>query len=229
MAFHSLKYIIAAGGVALLLGGAAFGVVSAQQPTPTPSEQPAQVGRGPHHQQFLEALAAKLGISTQRLQQAMDEVHRELGPPPGRAGHRGGPHGGGGMNLDVAAGTIGIPLDQLHQELTGKTLTDVARAHNVDPKAVADALKADHASRVDQAVANGRLTAEQAAQAKVDGAAKVDDMMTRTFAPVGPREGRGQGHGGHWRGGDRGGRGEGRGPERPASPTAPTAAPTSLQ
>lgn len=231
MASRSIKQALVAGAAALVIGGAALGVASAQQ-SPASFTAPAQAaGRqappasglsfpvsaatpgaqdGPREQQeqkFLDALAAKLGISTDKLKQAIDEVRQEQGLPPGGigGGHRGGPHGMG-MGLDAAATAIGITPEQLHEELTGKTLTDVANAHNVDPSKVAAALKADAIKRIDQAVTDGKLTSDQATQMKSDLDAKIQEMMTRTFQEGGPD---GHPHGGPGGPGGSGGQGEG--------------------
>jgi hypothetical protein len=82
-----------------------------------------------------------------------------------------------GPASDAAAKAIGISADQLRQELPGKSLADVAKAHNVDPKKVADAIKAELTTRIDQAVANNRLSADRAAQMKQHLSEQVDQMM----------------------------------------------------
>ncbi len=49
-----------------------------------------------------------------------------------------------GGPLAAAASALGITPDQLKQEQQGgKTLADVAKAHGVDPKVVADAIKTE--------------------------------------------------------------------------------------
>ena len=61
-----------------------------------------------------------------------------------------------------AARTMGISDDQLKKDMAeGKSLADIARAHNVDPKVVADALKAKRRSELDAAVAAGKLPKDQ--------------------------------------------------------------------
>ena len=98
------------------------------------------------------------------------------------------------QGLQSAANAIGITADQLRQELPGKSLADVAKAHNVDPKKVADRLKADAKSRIDQAVASGRVPADQAAQLNQGVDQMVDRFMDQKLpqrpAPgtPGPRE-----------------------------------------
>ncbi len=70
-----------------------------------------------------------------------------------------------GQEAQVAAQAIGISVDQLRQEIQGKSLAQVAQAHNVDPATVANAIKADLHNRVDQ---------------------QVDQLMTRTMTQRGP-------------------------------------------
>ena len=210
----ALKRALVAGGAAVVLGIGAIGVAAAQQstqPTPTPpgaQRTPgAQVARG---QQFLDALAKRLGVSTDALKQAIHDARKDsglpdrggfpLGPRPGGPG-RPGPRGGlppigplVGDAAKVAATTIGITPAQLRQELPGRSLADVARAHSVDPAKVADAIKADITTHIDQAVANGRLNADRAAQMKQRLSDQVDAQMDRqvptrpagTRAPGGP-------------------------------------------
>jgi hypothetical protein len=100
------------------------------------------------------------------------------------------------MGFDAAARAIGISPDQLRQELPGKSLADVAKAHNVDPTAVANAIKADATARIDRDVSAGRITAERAAQIKQDLSDRVDRMMTRQVPADAPQRGPGPRQGG---------------------------------
>lgn len=68
--------------------------------------------------------------------------------------------------LQDAAQAIGIPLDQLRQELPGKSLAEVAKAHSVSRDTLVSKLVAAETARIDDAVAKGRLTADQAARSK---------------------------------------------------------------
>jgi hypothetical protein len=187
---------LAALGAAVVLGGTAVGVVGAQQP-PTPTRTPGPAATAPATQapgtreqaynRLLDAVAAKLGVTGDRLRQAFDEARRELGVPERGPGGFGARRGGLGASLDVAATALGISVDQLRQDLAGRSLADVARARNVDPNRVATALKTDAATRIDQAVANGRLPADRAAQAKQDANTRIDQLMTQQV----PADGRG--------------------------------------
>lgn len=196
MKLSSMKRTVVAGAAALTLVGASLGVVAAQQ-APTAPGQPApgqqQGDRQQHRQQFIAALAARLGIAPEQLQQAMDQTRSELGIPgrgPGgggepRRGDVGDQRMGGGP--DAAAQALGISVDQLRQELAaGQTLTQVAQAHNVDPTTVANALKQAANARIDQEAAAGRIPADQVATAKQRAAERVDQLMRQAGPQRGP-------------------------------------------
>ena len=70
-----------------------------------------------------------------------------------------------GLDVD-AAKTIGISGAQLKAELPGKTLAQVAQAHNVSRDALVQALTAAAAARIDGAASAGKLSADQAAKLK---------------------------------------------------------------
>ena len=199
----AVKRGLVALGAAVVLGGAAVGAVGAQTPTPTRPAQgtpaPGTPGqRAQQEDQFLAAIAGKLGVTVDRLKQAMADARKDLGLPdhgrgfgfgsPGGPGHRGPGGPGGPVSFDVAAQAIGITPDQLRQELAGKSLSDVAKAHNVDPAKVSTALKNDAATRIDQAVTAGRLPADRAAQAKQDANTRIDQLMTQAL-PQRPADG----------------------------------------
>ncbi len=198
--------VLAVGGATVVLGGMAAGTVSAQQ-TPTPAQSPTPrqgvtgtqgADREAQQDNFLAALAAKLNVTVDQLKQAMQQTRQELGiPERGQGGHtksgaQGG-RGGPGIGLDAAARAIGIEANQLRQELAGKTLADVARAHGVDPNTVGSALKNEAITRIDQAVTAGRLTAEQANAMKQSLDQRIDQQLNRQApANAGQRGGRPQ-------------------------------------
>jgi transposase-like protein len=67
----------------------------------------------------------------------------------------------------LAASTIGIDTKALVDAVKGgQTVADVARAHNVDPQKVIDAVTAAANTKVDTAVTNGKLDADRAAKVK---------------------------------------------------------------
>jgi hypothetical protein len=198
-----LKRALLAGGTALVLTGGAIGLVSAQQtPTPPPATPGQNAPARPGPQAFIDALARRLGITSERLQQAMTEARQEVGLPDRGGKHGFGPGGPGGprgfgpgrgVDASVAAQAIGITPEQLRQELNGKSLAQVAEAHGKNPADVATALKNAANQRIDQAQSAGRLTAEQAAQAKQQVSQHIDQHMNQVMQPgQGPR-GRGPG------------------------------------
>jgi hypothetical protein len=74
-----------------------------------------------------------------------------------------GPGGHHGPRLDAAAAAIGVDAAALRDSLRdGQTLAQVAEANGVDPQAVIDALVAEADSRLDEGVANGRITQDEA-------------------------------------------------------------------
>jgi len=78
--------------------------------------------------------------------------------------------------VKIAASTIGIDAKTLVSEVrSGKTVAEVAQAHNVDPQKVIDAVIAAADQKIDQLVANGKLSAERAAMLK----SKLPALVTR--------------------------------------------------
>ena len=118
-------------------------------------------------------------------------------------GHR---HGFGmraGFGQEVAD-VLGLTTDELRTRLQGgESLADIAEAEGVDVQAVVDAIVAEHDERLDQAVADGRITQEQAderaatleehAQDMVDGT--LEARMGGMRGPGGHRHGMGMGPG----------------------------------
>ncbi|MDQ3809339.1 MAG: hypothetical protein M3336_03520, partial [Chloroflexota bacterium] len=116
------------------------------------------------HQEWLEAVATRLGVTPDRLDAAIQEVARERGlPPPLLLPAPGTPADAAGTfsiridsGLGAAASALGLSEDQLRREAAGRSLADIARAHNVEPGLVAEALKAQRRADIDAAVAQGK-------------------------------------------------------------------------
>jgi hypothetical protein len=103
----------------------------------------------------------------------------------------GGP--GRGRHLEAAATAIGIEVDALREALRNdQTVAEVAEANGVDPQTVVDALVADVSARIDEKVAEGELTQEEADEKK----AELPERMTALVngeRPARPeREGEGE-------------------------------------
>lgn len=135
-------------------------------------------------QAVVDALVAD---ATERL----EEIEAEL---PGRMtdlvnreglgdGPRGGHHRAMGEGLDAAAEALGLETDDLRDQLAdGATLAEVAEAQGVDVQVVIDALVAEATSHIDEAVADGRLDADEAEEMKSD----LVDRITERVNEGGP-------------------------------------------
>jgi AraC-like DNA-binding protein len=186
--FFSVRRGLAAGGAVLLLGGSAVSIALAQTPPPTPTAAGQNGTTG--YQAFVDALAKRLNITSAALQTAISQARSDAGLPaeggfgPGHGGP-GGP-GRGGLDLSVAATTIGLTQDELRQELATRSLADVATARGKNPSDVATALKNAAHTRIDQDVTAGRITAAQASQAKAQADQRIDQEMTQVRPQGGP-------------------------------------------
>lgn len=105
-----------------------------------------------------------------------------------RGGHRHGRFGRGGMHLDLIAETIGIEADDLRTALEeGQTIGEVAVDNGVDASVVVDALVAEMETKLDEAVTDGRLTEEQAAERLAGAADRAQALVDGELPPGGPR------------------------------------------
>ena len=172
---------------------------------------------------------AQADAMNQRLDQWQPGQGGPLGLPFGRGGFdhgKGGPERGmgpmgGSAVLDAAAKALGMTTADLTTELRGgKTLADVANAKNVSQDTVKQAIIAAQKAQVDQAQQAGRLTADQATQAKqhIDQESANLDLSKLFSGRGGPG---GFGPGGFERGA-RPGQVPGQAPNQaPTTPTAP--------
>jgi hypothetical protein len=195
-----VKRTVLAGIAAVTITAAGLGVAgvqltSAATPTPTATGAHGPGDRQAMQDKLMAAVAAKLNINVDKLTQAFGDARKDLGLPDHAAGggqghpggERGGPggeQGGPGGFLKPAADKLGLTGEQLWQELQGKSLTDVANAHKVDPKDVAKALKDAAYARIDQEKTDGKiLTDAQVSDAKKWAADRIDILMTRVMTP----------------------------------------------
>ena len=92
--------------------------------------------------------------------------------------------------FDTAASTIGITTDQLKTELQGgKSVAQVAQAHNVDVAKVKTAVLANAKTQLDQAVKDGKLTQAQADQANTMLTNRIDQILNSTQTNMGHKFG----------------------------------------
>jgi ribosomal protein S20 len=152
-------------------------------------------------QQALDALKTKLDEAVangritqeqadQRLADASTKIDEFLNSVPGD--HLpGGPglRGLGGPALETIAGVLGMDVETLRSELaSGKTVAEIAGDKT---QAVIDALVAEANAKVDEALANGRITEEQAATMKT----RIAEAITKFVNEGGPLKGLGKGFG----------------------------------
>ena len=88
----------------------------------------------------------------------------------------------GQATLDAAAKALGITSDELTTDLkNGQSISDVAKAKNVDLATVKTAMLASIKSELDTAVKNGKLTQAQADKAYQAATTHIDQFLTRSF------------------------------------------------
>ncbi|HSF25902.1 MAG TPA: hypothetical protein VLC50_00135 [Actinomycetes bacterium] len=184
----SLASLVAAGviGVAGITGLALVGpALVPANASPVEDEAPA------HHPVLrdrpadVKAALADLvsdGTLTQAQADAVAAKLREVGPrgPDGPHGPRGPRLRAGGVTvaLGVAAKALGITPGELRTALRqGDTLAEVAKAHGVDVPTLVDALVKAATTRVDAAVADGRLTSARAEKIKAQLRERITDLV----------------------------------------------------
>jgi len=115
--------------------------------------------------------------------------------PAGAHGDRAGrAHGMLKAGLDAAAKALGMTADELRTELrSGKTLGQVADDKGVSRTALVDALVAEANTRIDQAVADGRIPQDKADSIKSGISARITERLDRT-KPAGTHRGHRGGH-----------------------------------
>ena len=123
-----------------------------------------------------------------RITANVDDMVNRTGPPDGG---RGGGHFGLGHDDAAVAGYLGLSAAELRTQLeAGKSLADIAKAQGKSVDGLKAAIVAAAKTSLDQAVADGKLTADQAKQMLDRITANVDDMVNRTGPPDrGPRLG----------------------------------------
>ena len=92
------------------------------------------------------------------------------------------------IGLDIAADTIGIDLPLLIEGLReGQTIAEVAAAHGSSADAVIDALVGANQARLDELVADGSITAEEALTRAAEAAQRITALVNgdHEFPPFG--------------------------------------------
>jgi ribosomal protein S20 len=112
------------------------------------------------------------------------------GRPDDDGGHRHGRHGG--PRVEALEDVLGLTAEEIRDELeAGKTLAEVAEGQGISVEDLTDALVAAATERIDEAVAEGRLDADEAEERKADLEERIGEMVTRVPPEdLGERNGR---------------------------------------
>lgn len=188
------KFIAAVAAAAVVVGG---GVISSAVSAPaiaqaqeadTTTEPTTQV---PEFTSVLDELVAE-GVITQEQADTVSERLAERGY--GRFGRFG--HTGRGMHLETLADVIGVDAETIKAALAdGQTIAEIAADNGVDRQTVIDALTARSQEFLADAVADGRITQEEADEKAAEAATRIEGLVD------GEIEFRGRGHGRHGRDG----------------------------
>lgn len=181
---------LAVGSVAGLI---AVPAISGAQTSGTPSTAMAPADRPDPSVRMGETLKSLVDAGTITQSQADAVIAALIADMPARGDH--GPGGKGGPGLDVAAQALGVSVDELHAALDGgQTLAQVASDKGVNVQVVIDALVAERTNHINDEVASGEHTQEEADAKLADLTQKVTDMVNNPRPEGGPRGERG-GHG----------------------------------
>jgi polyhydroxyalkanoate synthesis regulator phasin len=102
------------------------------------------------------------GTITQEQADAVEEALEDARPDH-EIGEGIGPHGFFFVDMSTVADSLGISEDELRDALAdGQTIAEIAEEQGVDVQDVIDDIVAAQRERVDEAVAEGRLTQEEA-------------------------------------------------------------------
>ncbi|MBV9171288.1 MAG: hypothetical protein JOZ81_14520 [Chloroflexi bacterium] len=187
----SVRRLVVAGGAVVVLGVAAVGVSAVQaQTAPATSTSQAQAGR----QKFLTALANRLHISVDQLQQAITGARQDAGlPAPGQRPNGtapNGPRGAGGFGgffgkeADAVAALFHEDRTALMNEVSGKTLAEVAAAHNVQTSDLINTIVTTANQQIDQMAQQRNISADRVAQMKQQVSGRVQAFVTTHRFPA---------------------------------------------
>ncbi len=117
------------------------------------------------------------------LKSHLDEIVNRSGPPPRGKGPHGGP-GGPAFGAGAVATYLGLTPAQLGDQLkSGKSLAQVAAAQGKTVDGLKAAILAAAKTRLDKAVAAGKLTAAQETAKLAELQSKLDDIVNHTGPP----------------------------------------------
>ena len=177
------RKIVAALAATAAIGGAVLAgpVVATAQEADTAEgvEAPAPGG---HIAEALDQLVAD-GVISRAQADAVAEALAAARPTRGHFGHR-------GRHLAAVAEMLGVEATDLVAALQdGATIADVAADNDVDVQTVIDGLVGQLSERLDEAVAEGRLTAEAADDKLAEATERIEAMINGELSFAGPRRG----------------------------------------
>jgi hypothetical protein len=86
--------------------------------------------------------------------------------------------------VDATAEATDLTVDEVIAALQeGQTFAEIAQAQGVEPQAIVDAFLADRRAALEQAVADGRLTQEQADEMLAEMTEHVSERLDETWTP----------------------------------------------
>lgn len=179
--------LVAGGGAGLVLTSGGFAGASAALPSAVVVDD-ADTGdrameRGARLAEVLQPLVADGTLTQEQLDKVVETL---IANAPDRGGRDGGGRGGhdgprggrGGHGLDAAATALGLSAGELRTELRdGSTLAEVATEQGVAVQAVIDAMVAELEAHLDEHVANGKLTQEEADAKLAKATEKITDLV----------------------------------------------------
>jgi hypothetical protein len=139
-------------------------------------------------------VTAETANITQRIGDLVDHKGAPQHGPGGPGGHFG--FAVRGEPFQAAATYLGISVQDLQTKLhSGQTLAQIAAATSGKSRdGLIAALVQDETAKIDQAVKDNRLTADQATKLKTDIQARIAKLVDGTFPPRGPGFGPGGRH-----------------------------------
>jgi polyhydroxyalkanoate synthesis regulator phasin len=177
---HMRKAIAAIATAAIVLGGFSVALVL-QSPDVASAQEVETEDTGTAVPAGIEDVLADLvedGVITEEQStQIADALRDRIGH---FRGHRGGLDRGG--HLETVAGVIDVDVAALAEALRdGQTIADVAEANGSSAQAVIDALVAEMNTNLDQAVEDGKLTADKADEIRADAPDRIESMVNDEF------------------------------------------------
>ena len=184
-------------GFILQLTGSA-GAAGTSISATTPADDSADSERPDRSERLLEVLQPLVedGTLTQAQLDSVIETLVAAGPMGGEHGGR----GGRGPGLEVVASTLGMTAEEVREAISnGQTLAQLAEANGSSGEALIDAILAEMTTHLDEKVAAGDLTQEEADAKLAEATTRVTEFVNNT-GEAGPMGGGPGGRGHH--GGD---------------------------